>query len=333
MPVSSLLEDTLERARLRILSEEASQMEYMAKQWLEVESNLNARISVLLQKISTQQAAGETISAARLYKLDEYRTLVAQARAEVLKYQEFAAKTIAEKQTLLVKQGIQDAREEIQARYMDAGVVGAYFDILPAQAVDIMIGMAGDGTPLARLLMKDYPATMLEMTQALIDATATGQNPRETARLMLDAMAGNLDRALTIARTEQLRAYRTASLQQMKDSGVVKGYVRRCALQDNTCMACIALDGQEYPTDHMMETHPNCRCFMEPMLEGLGSTAPEDGSKWFARQPEEVQREMMGNTKYEAYRDGKFELNQMAATGRDPEWGPTVRVASLGDLL
>jgi hypothetical protein len=223
--------------------------------------------------------------------------------------------------------------DTIKASYLEAGKIGAYFDKIPVEAVNAMIGYAGDGTPLTKLLQSKYPETAMQITQALINSTALGVNPRVTARNMVDAMAGDLQHALVTARTEQIRSFREASRQQMIESGVVEGYIRRCKLRETTCAACFALDGTEYPTDHIIESHPQCGCFMQPMVKGLEPIKVTSGEEWFNLQTEDVQRGIMGSSYYDAWKSGQFEFRQMASTHVDDTWGPTVRVTPLSELI
>jgi hypothetical protein len=330
--MSSLLEQAIQAFRQRVLASEADQMREMARRWLEVEYALQAQVTLLAEKTAAMRAAGETVSAAKIYRLEHYQRLLAQAKAQVQMYSHWAADLITRQQSRMTQLGIEGAVAAIRAAYLDAGQIGAYFDLLPVEAIETMVGLAGDGTPLYKLLIQDYAETIQEITQILVDSTALGRNPRDTARLMLEAFGGNLDRSLTTARTEQLRAYRQASRQQMAASGVVEGYIRRCALNPRTCMACIVLDGTEYPTDKLMDVHPNDRCFMQPKIKGLEPVQVESGQAWFLRQAPETQRDMMGPKYYDAWRSGDFQLSQLASTHVDDTWGPTVQVTPLSEL-
>jgi hypothetical protein len=243
------------------------------------------------------------------------------------------ADLIANRQIAMTALGIEGAADTIRAAYFNAGKVGAYFDLLPVEAVETMIGYAGDGTPLSKLLQSKYVETAMDISAELIKSTALGINPRDTARSMLDMMAGNLQHALVVARTEQLRAYREASRQQMIASGVVDGYIRRCALNPLTCVACLALDGTEYPTDTLMEVHPNDRCFMQPKVKDLKPIEQMSGEAWFGQQTEDVQRGILGNSYFDAWKSGKFEFRQLARTTEHDVWGATVRVTPLSELI
>lgn len=70
-------------------------------------------------------------------------------------------------------------------------------------------------------------------------------------------MDGNLTRALRIARTEQMNVLRTTSIEQMKASGVLKGWIR--LERHDACDECAELDGKKYSFEDDFETHPNCR--------------------------------------------------------------------------
>jgi hypothetical protein len=329
----SLVEQVMEEYRRRLLGREAEQMRDMARRWLEVERALEGMAILLAQEAGELKAAGKALTADQIYRMERYRRLIAQAKEEVKKYERWAADLIGGKQAEMGKLGAECATATIEAAYLDAGVIGAQFDRLPIRAVEEMAGRASDGSPLYQLLLKDYPETVGDLTSTLMKATAEGLNPRETARLMMEDMAGNLDRALTVARTEQLGAFREASRMQMDISGVVEGYIRRCALNDRTCMACVVLDGTEYPTDELMEVHPCDRCFMQPKVAGLAPVEGESGQRWFERQPEEIQRGMMGEKYYDAWRSGGFQLSDLAKTHEDPVWGPTVGVRPLSELI
>ena len=331
-PISNV-ERVMDEYRTRILLKDADQMVIMSQRWLEVENAIMGRITALTQQAADLTRQGITLSRNRLYRMEHYQALLAQAKAEVDRYAEWSGKTIAANQEQLVTMGIDSAVNTIRASYQDAGQVTAYFGVLPTKAVNVMVGYAGNGTPLAKLLVQDYPQTAVQLTEPLVNGMAMGLNPRVVARNMADAMAGNLDRALTIARTEQLRAFREASRQQMINSGVVTGYTRRCALSARTCEACLALDGTESDTDELMETHPNCRCVAVPIVADLPRIEMQSGEDWFKAQDETTQRDILGPGKFDAWKAGQFEFSQLASTHVDPEWGPTVSATPLSELI
>ena len=323
------LQILMEEFQRRMMLGDAAQQLEMAQRWLRVEAALEATIELVAKEAREMATAGNPVNRAALYELRRYRILLGQAKSETQKYQRWAAESIGERQGQLVGMGAKDARNLIRASYMEAGATVARFDYLPKEAVEAMIGYASNGTPLYDLLIKSYPDSIDGLTEALIEATAKGINPRQTAKLMEKEMAGNLQRSLTVARTEQLRAYRRAGTEQMKASGVVDGWIWRSAMQSTTCLACIAMDGTEHDLDEELDDHPNGRCFKQPKISGLEPVEARSSEDWFRSQTEERQTEMMGDKLFEAWKEGQVGFGDLAGVVQSEEWGSHVHVKSL----
>jgi len=246
----------------------------MADRWLRLENALEAQISLLAREITDMQIAGEVVSINRLLKFDRYQKLLERMDVEMARYSEWAETEIETRQYFLGRLGLQNSAEAIQISLAEAGYgVGEFFNRLPVDAVEVMVGMTGSGMPLGDLLEDAFPESVEHMTNALLEGVVLGLPPGQTARNMMDGMAAGLTRLTTIARTEQLRVYREASRQQYEASGAVREYERVCAKQPATCIACIALDGKVYPTDELMEVHPNDRCVVGGTL--ISGARPE----------------------------------------------------------
>jgi SPP1 gp7 family putative phage head morphogenesis protein len=172
------------------------------------------------------------------------------------------------------------------------------------------------------------------MTEALINGVALGWNPRKTARAMREGLqAGALQRSLVIARTEQLRAYRTATLETYRQSGVVVGYKRLAAKSARTCIACLMADGTFYPLEESFEEHPNGRCTLVPVVKGRPAPEWETGRTWFERQPADVQRGILGPAAFEAWQAGAIRLEDLVERHEHPVWGGSLGQRSLRSLL
>jgi SPP1 gp7 family putative phage head morphogenesis protein len=144
-------------------------------------------------------------------------------------------------------------------------LLGVKFSRMNVDAVKNMIGFTSDGTKLSKLLLESYPLTIDKLKDTLIIAISKGQNPLKTARLMKDDMEGNLRRARTISRTEQLRVMRQTSIEAMKESKVVKGWKRFENI--DCCVFCAEVNGRIYSFDEVFETHPNCRGSAIPYVD------------------------------------------------------------------
>ena len=215
--------------------------------------------------------------------------------------------------------------------------IGINWNQLPESAFEAFVGVSGNGAPLGQLLAELGPEAATATKEAIRTGLATGESPVSIANAVRRQAGMPLTRALTISRTEVLRAHREATrLSYAANSNVVKGYRRLASKDSDTCMACIALDNTLYQTNQPLDSHPNCRCAIVPdtlSYKDLGLDIPDEpplqtGQQWFAGQGSETQRQMMGNKTFAAYQDGKIELNDLVSTTTSPVWGQTSTVKS-----
>lgn len=241
----------------------------MSRAWLTIEDELEARIYALATQVAEMRDAGETIMAWRLAELERYRDLLGAVQRQLGQFGTSVLPFIREEQRHLAALGVLHSAQGIRGAMVDAGLeIPLQFNIVPTAVVETMVGMAGPGfdAPLAQLLRAAWPDAVDGLTNALVRGIAVGDSPRVVARAMADGMTDGLDRMMTIARTEMLRTYREASRLEYEQSGVVTGYRRIAAHDADTCLACIALDGEEYETSELMEIHPNDRCLVPGTL-------------------------------------------------------------------
>lgn len=320
-----------------LLARESSQMTAMARRWLTVERALSADIELLARQMEEEREAGKSVSQSKVYRMARYQSLKAQAEGQFRQYADYADRTITNAQGEMVGLGIDHAVRSTQLSYFPA--VGAYFDRLPLEAVQHMVGIAGDGKPVGDLLRQRMlkeeraPAGWHRLTDMLVQGTAKGWNPRKTARKMRDALTGGLQKALVIARSEQIRVYKQASVDQYVASGVVLGQKRLVARSGQPCVACLADDGTIYNLNQIIPDHPNGRCTGVPIVRGMPDPTWPTGKEWFDQQPESVQRSIMKGERWEAYKAGKIQFADMGAYTFDPTWGGGVTPVSVRDLL
>lgn len=312
-----------------LLAREQAQMREMAQRWLQVERALEAQIALLAREVAEAREAGRAVTPERLPRMERYQRLLVQVQREAGEYAAWAERLTTSEQRALARLGAEHAAQATAASA--EGVIGAYFDRLPVAAVEAMAGLAGDGSPLARLFVEIAPEAAQGLTQALVRGVALGQHPSVVARAMAEGASLGLTRALTIARTEQLRAYRTASLMQYEASGLVRAYKRLAARDGRTCAGCLAADGREYPLSVAFAAHPNCRCALVPVVRGVAEPTWQSASEWLAEQPRPVQEGILGRGRWEAYRDGT-PLSRMATTRENATWGAAIVPTPVGEL-
>lgn len=133
---------------------------------------------------------------------------------------------------------------------------------------DAYAAFAGASDTLWKNTLAGMPKkTAGDIIQAMRTAMLSGQNPKVTARGLTALLDGDRRRALTIARTEQMRAYRSASAASYRASKVVKSWMWHASLDKRMCFACLALHGTVWPKEELMEAHPACRCAMVPVTK------------------------------------------------------------------
>jgi len=215
--------------------------------------------------------------------------------------------------------------------------------VLPDDAVVALVGALQEGSPLAELLLRYGDDTAAQLGDVLVRGLASGIGARKVADEMRRVLGIPLSDALRISRTEIMRSFRAATLADYRaNAHIVRGWIWHSALDRRTCMGCIAMHGTEHTLSEELDDHPNGRCAAVPItvsprdigIDLAWEQEPiETGESWFERQPEAVQREMMGPGKYAAWKDGKFKVSDMVTQSTDKRWGTMRHERSLKDLL
>lgn len=86
-------------------------------------------------------------------------------------------------------------------------------------------------------------------------------------------------------------------------------------LDSRTCLSCSSFDGQEFniTSAPLLPMHYNCRCILVPVeLEG----DYESYSAWFEEQSEDVQKEVLGKTRYKLYKENGIKITEFVNDGQ-----------------
>lgn len=315
--------------RKDLLQREAAQRVQMAQQWQSVERALQSEVERFVERVAADGLTPGQLRS-RQFQLDRYASLLAQARREMSRYMDVVAPQIADQQRTLGAQGIRAASAAINA------VTGARvgFDVLPISAIENMVGLAGNGSPLRSLLDASYGAGASGMLDQLIRGVSLGFNPKVIARDMVrNGLSQTLARVMTTARTEPLRVYRESSRQQYQASGVVSHFRRLATRDRRACPACLFADGEVYELGESLREHPQGRCTTIPVVDGFKPVEWEKGIDWFRKQPPRHQRRTLGNGVFDAWQRGEIELEQTVSVRQDPTWGDSLQPTPLRDIL
>lgn len=302
---------------------DAAAVEVMLDAW----QGVDAALLEAMETFAGRFPPGTTLTPGQVLRMRRYQALYAQVEAQLAAMERVAAATIEAGTAQAVGLGTQQA-----VASLDALGVGIGFNRLPVAAVENVVSLARAGRPLAQLLEPMYGAAADGIIRELVNGVALGLGPRAIARRMAaDGLTDGLNHLLLVTRDQYNRAHRAASLETYRESGVVTGYVRRCARQvGRTCIACIALDGTFYTLASDFEEHPQGRCTMIPAVRGVALSPLGSGQAWFEGLDEDAQIATMGRGRWEAWQAGELGWGAMVQRREHPVWGVSVTPAGVG---
>ena len=131
--------------------------------------------------------------------------------------------------------------------------------------------------------------------------------------------------AYTALRTEQMATFRAATSDMFDRSQSVDRWRWVARLDDRTCAFCWAMHGEIFEANEILNSHSNCACVPEPVVEGA-EFGPA-GVHAFKELPDADQERILGPAAKLALDDRQFHLYQVVTKG------PGTEAASLTDLL
>lgn len=216
--------------------------------------------------------------------------------------------------------------------------------ILPS-ALDVIVARTGHQIASS---MKPLSAEAVDvMNRELVRGIVLGSNPRQAGAEMLaglqDGFNGGLARAVNIARTEILDAYRaTSQYAHQANADVLDGWIWLCTLSDRTCPSCIGMNGSVHPVSEPGPLdHQSGRCARMPKVKSwaaLGIKAPEpastipDARQWFSDQPAASQQQILGPGRLGLLNSGAIGWDDIPQRRPNTNWRPSYAPRSLGDL-
>jgi hypothetical protein len=190
-------------------------------------------------------------------------------------------------------------------------------------------------TALTRPLSADATEAM---RRSLIRGIAVGDNPRTAAADMLRRVEGDfnggLGRAVNVARTEMLDAYReTSRYAHSANADVLTAWVWSSALARTTCAACWSMHGTVHPLSEPGPLdHQSGKCARLPKTKSwreLGFDMDEpadlipDAKAKFAALSEDQQVAIMGPARLDLLRSGRVGWDDLATRRANPGWRPS----------
>lgn len=319
------------KRELRDLTREASSD--MVRSYGNIWQRLNSEILSLTQQYYDDP---RDISAqAWMQELGRLKVLQTQVERELRTFAATASNNIVYNQQEAIRMAASQSEQMVEYVARQAGL-DMVWNRLDTDRLEQMVGMLQYGSPLSKILYGYGEEAGKNISDAIITGIGMGVGPREIARNIRLDMAGDLSRALRIARTEIVRASREASREIYKaNPDVVNGYIRRSARSERTCTACWAMDGEIYKLDEPLDDHPNGLCYMVPYLPDAADKydLSDTGSAAFEKLSDEQKQAIFGPVKFEGYKQGLFGLKDLVGHTKSDEWGGMLVEKSLKSLL
>ncbi len=300
-------------------------VEVYGRSWKRLEALVNA----LAEKIGN-----EAPTRGQVTRMMQYKNLQAQIEEELTGLQAITRDMVSEQGALNVAAGERDAARLVGATLTgDARILPGYNRLHP-EAIVNMLGFLDPQGALYKRISQLAPTTTDYVMEKLLEGVTLGYNPTKTARAIRDAYGRGLTDSLRMVRTVQLYSYREANrASYAANSDVVKGWQWGAKLDGLTCMSCVVQHGTIHPLTETLNDHHMGRCAMIPVTNLFPPALKEEGRAWFERQPEAMQRQMMGQAKYKAWVDGKFSFDKLSTIRKDDVYHTMRTEASLQDIL
>lgn len=265
-------------------------------------------------------------SSAEIKALPEYKRFVERMERELDRFTVYLETVIGAAGLAAIGLGLTHS----EALILDAGVT--FTGLESASVAKLLNYLSEDGALYARLKLITN-STVDKVVEAIIEGVSSGFNPRKIASLIQDAFGGGLTDALRNVRTVQLYAYRDAArANYMASDGVVTKWIWWAELDEDVCMSCVSMHGTLHDLDESLDDHYNGRCAAVPYIPDITQPS-QTGQEWFDSLTEEQQRAMMGNSKWEAWKDNKFEFSALSTQQENEIYGKMRTETSLKDLL
>lgn len=335
----------INKFRAALLTAESASAERLVNAYGNIFTKLQTDIRALEADI---KELGDNPTRGQVVRLERYKALLTQTTEQMDRYAVVLENEVGTLRAKAIDDALNQSKSLVQAALPNLppqvrATIMSSFNRLNPDAIEMLLGALQQGSPLTKLLDSYGADAASQISDVILQGVALGYNPTKVAARITQMMGGNLTRALTISRTEMLRAYRTANIANYQaNSDVVKGWKWSAARDSVTCLACLALDGQQFDiSESFMPSHPNCRCSPTPVTvtyKDLGLDVPEQsprqtGQEWFNTLPDSQKQDYFSKGAWKAYQAGAVNLDDFVGQSESKAWGPAYVEKSLKEIL
>jgi SPP1 gp7 family putative phage head morphogenesis protein len=254
-------EDRRAQAQNTLSNKKIAQIEkQMRKYYSDCMNRVIDDFEATYEKIMNQVKEGKEPTPADLYKLDKYWQSQAKLQKELTK--------LGDKQAELLSKRFEENFFDIYYSFGELGEVS--FSNIDKAMVQQMINQVwvADGKSWSQRIWKNTELLAKTLNEELIHCVATGKNPRELKKLLINRFNVSYNNADMLVRTEIAHIQAEACKKRYEDAGISQVEVW-APKRERQCEHC----GSLHKTRHSIyeklpvPAHPNCRCVILPVLD------------------------------------------------------------------
>ena len=319
------------RFRKALLAQDLAVQRRLITTYQSIYSGMQDKITLLADEITKRGK----MTASEAVRLARYKSLMTEIEQQTQGYSVYLKTELSTAARAALAQGVKDAKYITSTAMVSNGDITAYsLKTLDPRVIEQLLGFLSPDGALYKRIDQLPGWTAQQVSDSILDGVALGKNPATIAAGITKSMGVALTDSMRMVRTSQLWAYREASrATYAANSDVVEGWIWHSALDSRTCPSCIAMHGTKHPLSEPLNDHYNGRCAMVPITILNPDPQIETGEEWFNRQPESEQRQILGKGRFEAWRDGKFQLSEISKDQRDDVYGIMRTAAPLKELV
>lgn len=305
----------------------------LVEAWARAWQVIDAEWVEAMNELVEMSQDGNWPSRRQVLRATKAQAALASATREILDLSEFTGITVVAAAREVTSQVAFWQARLVASQLPDTAAIGAMLHPLPDQVLAAIVERTTEQIEsLRRPLSIDAAEAM---KQALIRGVVVGENPRTTARQMVDRAEqrfnGGLTRAMSIARTELMDAHRSATAAyQLEQTDVLRGWAWHAKLDARTCPSCWAKHGTEHElTETGPNDHPQGRCARTPLTKswadlGIDLDEPEsvlpDARATFEALPRADQLRILGPVRLKALEAGSIAWEDLSVLRTSKGW-------------
>src|SRR5579885_1387173 len=250
------LQQLAQQHRAAIIARDVAFANQITAQYQALWQRISARLQVLTKQIGDAQRTGQPVKISWLYEQRRLQGFLSEVQSEITKFASYTQQAVQAQMFQTAQIG---AHDSLLLLDNDLGKVFGSFNRLPSEVIRQAVYNLETDAHLAKLCKSFSPQAVDSVKKRLVAAVALGENPRAIAKDIQQALSVPLSRALTIARTESIKAYRDSSLNiDRANADVVRGWTWLAA--PGACPFCESMNGTHHDLSESLDSHPNCRC-------------------------------------------------------------------------